>query len=111
MNLSWEDIVEKFEEVIGKKPDSLEVVLFVIGLNKLGQGKKSYSKEQKQDIIHIGMCEVLSLENIYVFDKTDKEGWPHYKLLQPMPSMTKPEQESFLKNVIIQYCQQELSLF
>jgi hypothetical protein len=39
-------------------------------------------------------------------DGVDEDGWPHYKQLKPMPDMSMPEQENFLKDHILLYFEQ-----
>ena len=48
-------MVERF----GKKPD-LEAILFLIGMQEYGQLKDKFTKEQKQDLMHVAVCLLLS---------------------------------------------------
>jgi hypothetical protein len=43
------------EKTIGKKLKDLNGVLFIIGMQELGQGAKRFSKEEKQDLLHIAI--------------------------------------------------------
>ena len=38
-----------------------------------------FQKEEKVDIIHIGICTVLSQFGYYRFTGKDEDGWPHFK--------------------------------
>ena len=55
----WVKLLYKIKEVTGKRPADLNAVLFLVGVQELGKGAKSFSKEEKQDIIHIGTCSIF----------------------------------------------------
>jgi hypothetical protein len=101
----WWDLEAKMVERFGKKPD-LETVLFLIGIQEFGQIKEKYSKEQKQDLMHIAVCSLLSQSGLYELEGVDADGWPHFKQLKPMPDMNMIEQENFLKDHILLYFEQ-----
>ena len=99
----WQNLRIYIEKTVGKKPSDLNSVLFLIGVQELGQGKKVFTKEQKQDLMHIAICKVLSLGGFYEFEGTDTEGWPHWKLVQKLPSFDLLSQEKLLKHFVIEY--------
>ena len=41
----WESTLDKLGEVLGKRPENLNVVLFYIGIQELGVIKPVFSKE------------------------------------------------------------------
>lgn len=92
-------------ERFGKKPD-LETILFLIGVQEFGDIKEKFTKEQKQDLMHIAICNLLSASGYYELENVDEEGWPHYRQLKPMPDMNPAEQENFLKDHILLYFDQ-----
>jgi hypothetical protein len=94
--------------VTGKRPADLNAVLFLIGVQELGKGTKSFSKEEKQDLMHIAICKVLSLAGYYTLDGIDKEGWPHWIATKKLPRFDLMEQEKLLKIQIIQYFKEEI---
>ena len=98
----WWDLEAKLVERFGKKPD-LEAILFLIGIQEFGQLKEKFTKEQKQDLMHIAVCTVLSPSGYYELSHVDEDGWPHFKQLRPMPDMHPVEQENFLKDHILLY--------
>jgi len=98
----WWDLEAKLVERFGKKPD-LEAVLFLIGMQETGFIKQKITKEQKQDLMHVAVCTVLSQSNYYQFEYRDKDGWPHFKQLKEIPSLNLIEQENFLKDHILLY--------
>jgi hypothetical protein len=100
----WWNLETKLVERFGKKPD-LEAILFLIGIQEFGQVREKFTKEQKQDLMHVAICSLLSQSGYYELEKTDEEGWPHFKQLKPMPAMDTVQQENFLKDHILLYFQ------
>ncbi|GJM29571.1 MAG: hypothetical protein DHS20C17_22060 [Cyclobacteriaceae bacterium] len=99
----WQDLLSKLAVTFSKKPESLESVLFLIGVNELGQGVRSFSKEEKQDLMHIAICKVLSQSGFYQLEGLDESGWPHWKLLKDLPHFDLLEQEKLLKMHVLEY--------
>ena len=85
-----------------KLPD-LNAVLLMIGINELGVIRTKWTKEEKQDLMHIAICKLLSFDGHYGFKGLDADGWPHYELLQPIATKGVQEQETLLKQKAIQY--------
>lgn len=98
----WWKLEEKLLKRFNKKPD-LEAILFLIGIQEFGQIKEKFTKEQKQDLMHVAICSLLAPSGYYELEKIDEEGWPHFRQLKPMPDMSMPEQENFLKDHILLY--------
>lgn len=103
----WNRLLNELEVVIGKKPKDLNGVLFLIGVQELGRGRKRFSKEEKQDLMHIGICRVLSISGFYELEGLDEDGWPHWKAVRKLPHFDLLEQEKLLKMHIIEYFQEE----
>jgi hypothetical protein len=104
LQVRWWKLEEKLVERFGKKPD-VESVLFLIGMQELGEIRKKFSKEQKQDLMHIAICTVLTPSGYYELERVDEDGWPHFRQLKAMPDMMPHEQEAFLKDHILLYFQ------
>lgn len=105
----WWNLEASLVERFGKKPD-LETILFLIGIQEFGNIKEKFTKEQKQDLMHIAVCSLLTPSGYYELEGTDQDGWPHFKQLKPMPEMNMIEQENFLKDHILMYFQQNEQL-
>lgn len=101
----WWKLEEKLIDRFGKKPD-VESVLFLIGVQEMGDIKPKFTKEQKQDLMHVAVCTVLMPSGYYELSQVDADGWPHFQQLKPMPNMHPVEQENFLKDHILLYFQQ-----
>jgi hypothetical protein len=100
----WWKLEEMLMQRFDKKPD-VESILFLIGIQEFGDIRKKFTKEQKQDLMHIAICTVLSPSGYYELSHVDEDGWPHIKQLKPMPIMNPFEQELFLKDHILLYFQ------
>lgn len=103
----WHQLLVFLEKTIGKKPKDMNGVLFIIGMQELGQGAKLFSKEQKQDLLHIAICKVLSLSGYYTLEGLDKDGWPHWKMIKKLPHFDLLEQEKLLKMHVLEYFEKE----
>jgi hypothetical protein len=98
----WWKLEERLIRRFEKKPD-IESILFLIGIQEFGEIREKFTKEQKQDLIHIAICSLLVPSGYYELERTDEEGWPHFNQLKPMPDMNPVEQENFLKDHILLY--------
>ncbi len=98
----WWKLEEKLVGRFGKKPD-LESVLFLIGIQEFGELKPSFSKEQKQDLMHVAVCSLLSESGYYDLEGKDQDGWPHFRQLKALPEMNMIEQELFIKDHVLLY--------
>lgn len=104
----WEALLDQLQQLLGKRPADLNAVLFLIGVQELGKGPIRFSKEQKQDLMHIAVCRVLSQSGYYTYDGIDKDGWPHWQQLKPHPPGDVTAQENLLKQHVITYFQSVL---
>ena len=103
----WESLLDRLESMIGKRPNDLNGVLFLIGVQELGKGHQFFTKEQKQDLMHIAVCKVLSYSGYYELEGLDAEGWPHWQLAKPLPFVDLLSQEELLKQHILEYFERE----
>lgn len=110
LSRDWQKLLDKLEKTIGKKPGDLNGVLFLIGVQELGRGNQVFSKEEKQDLIHLGICKVLSISGYYTLDGHDEDGWPHWKLTKNLPHLSHNEQEKLLKMNTLEYFSSEIGL-
>ncbi|MBX2889279.1 MAG: hypothetical protein KF829_11585 [Ferruginibacter sp.] len=104
LHIRWLKLRIKIKQQFGIKPD-MDGILMLIGVQELGLGPQTFDKEQKQDLMHIAVCTVLSQSGYYTFDKKDKDGWPHFLPAKPLPVYNSIEQENFLKDHILLYFQ------
>lgn len=107
---NWVELLSFLETLIGKRPKDLNAVLFLIGVQELGKGRHHFSKEEKQDLMHIAICRVLSASGFYELEGIDEDGWPHWKLVKQLPHFDLLEQEKLLKIHVIDYFKEEYGL-
>jgi hypothetical protein len=86
-------------------PD-LNMVLLMIGMQELGRWKKKFTKEEKQDLMHVGVCSLLETEGYFTFSGRDADGWPHFDQVRHMPKMSVEEQEYKLMLLAVDYFKQ-----
>jgi hypothetical protein len=83
----------------------MEAILFLIGMNEYSGRipKIKFSKEQKQDLMHVAVCSLLSRGGYYAFEGYDEEGWPHFREVKKVESDSLGGQEALLKEYILEY--------
>ena len=103
----WINVEFFIRERFGKKPD-VEAILYLIGINELGAfpEEKNFTKEQKQDLMHVAVCTLLQPSGYFILEGKDPDNWPHFKQVKEMPSYDLPSQENFLKDHILLYFEQ-----
>lgn len=85
-----------------KLPD-LQAILFLIGIQEAGVFRNKFTKEEKQDLMHVAVCELLSSEGYFEFVGRDEDGWPHYNQVKNMEGGNLKAQELLLKSKVVQY--------
>ena len=98
----WEKLTQSLANTYGEEPD-LQTILFLIGIQELGKGPMKYSKDEKQNLMHIAVCRLMSQFGYYELEGLDQDGWPHWKLVKKMPPLTLKEQDLLLKQAVIEY--------
>ena len=104
-----EDLEKKWEELIIKLQDnfeeelSLKSILFLIGVQELGQGIRDFDKEEKTNLLHIATCKLLSPFGYYKFKNIDEDGWPHFEVVKDLENLSSFSQELLVKKAIINY--------
>ncbi len=104
LDFEWLRIRHFIQKRFGKSqlPD-LNAILFIIGMQELGRWQASFTKEEKQDLMHIAICRLLSYQGYYAFKGRDADGWPHWELLKPVKAQGMESQEGLLKANVIRY--------
>ncbi|HYG17004.1 MAG TPA: hypothetical protein VEC12_14700 [Bacteroidia bacterium] len=98
----WRVLEQQLTEQFGKKPD-LNSILLLIGIRELGTVKEEFSKQEKVDLMHIAVCKLLSQQDYYKLEGLDQDGWPHWKLVKPLPFINVFEQEIYLRELVLDY--------
>ncbi|HLN94721.1 MAG TPA: hypothetical protein VK183_03730 [Flavobacterium sp.] len=100
----WETVVQKLSAQFadGETLD-LDGIIYLIGLQELGQLHREFKKDEKVNLMHIAICRLLEPYGYYEFDFFDRDGWPHYKIKEELPSLRAGEQAVLMKEAIVQY--------
>ena len=81
----------------------LDAIIYLIGVQELGQLKRAFKKDEKLNLMHIAICRLLEPYGFYEFDFVDKDGWPHYKIKEELPPLKAGEQSVLMKEAIVNY--------
>ncbi len=104
----WNSVVARIEKQFGEDID-LQGILFLVGVQELGQGLRKFSKDEKLDVMHIAICTLLSRYGYYEFAGNDDEGWPHWNATEKLPSLKPFQQQRLMKEALIEYFKEEES--
>lgn len=100
----WEVLVEKLSgQFSDGDPLELDAIIYLIGVQELGQIHRSFKKDEKINLMHIAICRLLEPYGYYEFDYFDQEGWPHYTMVEPLPTLKAGEQAVLMKEAIVGY--------
>lgn len=102
MQREWTDLVSILESKFGEGLD-LDSIIFLIGVQELGQGHRKFKKSEKVDLMHIAICSLLNRYGYYEFEGLDSQGWPHWKSLKPLPKLGPKSQSRLMKEAILEY--------
>jgi len=98
----WDNLQLKVNKRFDQEMD-VQAILFVIGLQELGQNVNQLNKNQKVDIMHIAVCALLEPFGYYKYEGRDKDGWPHWEFQSELPRLSTLEQEQLIKQGILEY--------
>ena len=100
----WDEVVEKLSyQFADGDPLDLDAIIYLIGVQELGQLDRTFKKDQKLDLMHIAICKLLTPYGYYELDFVDPDGWPHYNMLEPLPHLKAGEQSVLMKEAIVNY--------
>lgn len=104
LDFEWLRIRHFIKKKFNKKelPD-LNAILFLIGVQELGRLQKKFSKEEKQDLMHIAICRLMSEDGYYEFEGLDTAGWPHWKPVKAFNLRGADAQGLYLKEKVVHY--------
>jgi hypothetical protein len=102
IELRYQKLKQALEVNFGEGLD-LQAILFLIGVNELGEGYRNFSKTEKTDLLHIAICTLLEPFGYYHFEGRDADNWPHFSLVQHLPPLDHKEQQHLLKSSMLDY--------
>jgi len=100
----WDFLVKQLTNQFAEGDDlNLDGIIYLIGVQELGQGNRKFKKDEKLNLMHIAICKLLESYGYYEFDFFDEDGWPHYKTLTELPNLKAGEQTLLMKEAIVNY--------
>lgn len=105
----WKTVLEKIEAQFGTELD-IEALLFLVGVQELGQGKRRFKKDEKLDLIHIGICTVLLPFGYYEFSHFDNDRWPHFTVLKRLPYLKDNDQKELMRKAVLGYFEEVFAI-
>jgi hypothetical protein len=99
----WQAMMAHLQGLFDKKKFTTESLLLLIGLQEVGILPRKFEKEEKMNLIHVGLCAVLSQDGYYSFTHRDDDGWPHYELVKALPFLDIFSQVNFMRFHILRY--------
>ncbi|NBL65414.1 hypothetical protein GV828_09410 [Flavobacterium sp. NST-5] len=100
----WENLVQKLSAQFADGDElDLDSIIYLIGVQELGKVHQKFKKDEKVNLMHIAICRLLEPYGFYEFDFFDRDGWPHYKVKEELPSLKAGEQTVLMKEAIVNY--------
>ncbi|AJR03019.1 hypothetical protein [Siansivirga zeaxanthinifaciens] len=100
----WDLLVEKISNQFADGDTlDLDAIIYLIGVQELGQPHLQFKKDHKLDLMHIAICRLLEPYGYYEFDFYDEDKWPHYKVKAQLPNLKAGEQSVLMKEAIVNY--------
>lgn len=100
----WDKVIEQLSVRFSRsKSIDLEEIIYLVGLQELGQADRIFKKDEKINLMHVGICTLLEPYGYYRFDRRDEEGWPHFSFVKPLPPLQAGEQALLMKEAIVEY--------
>ena len=104
LKAKWSLLVSKLSEDFADGDDlNVDGIIYLIGVQELGQAHRTFKKDEKMNLMHIAICKLLEPYGYYEFDYFDDDGWPHYKILTDLPNLKPGEQTVLMKEAIVTY--------
>jgi len=99
----WRDLVKKLSDRFDGGTLDLNAILFLIGVQELGQHARDFKKDEKVGLMHIAICVVLLPYGYYKELGRDADGWPHFEPAKELPPLASAEQERLMKEAVLGY--------
>ena len=99
----WRDLVTRLSTRFEAGTLDLNAILFLIGVQELGQHAREFKKDEKVALMHIAICVVLGPYGYYRELGRDADGWPHFERVKDLPPLGPEEQERLMKEAVLAY--------
>lgn len=98
----WNKLQTALEPRFGGELD-MQAILFIIGVQELGQGYRKLKKDEKLDVMHVAICTLLEPYGYYEFEGRDADGWPHWKANSKLPPLKPAQQHRLMQEAVVDY--------
>lgn len=98
----WQQLQNKLKERFGSEMDH-DSILFMIGLQELDKPYRKYKKDEKLEVMHIGVCTVLAPYGFYEYKGRDDDDWPHWELVESIPALDPKQQNKLMSDALVEY--------
>ena len=99
----WRDLVASLSKHFDAGTLDLNAMLFLIGVQELGQHAREFKKDEKIALMHIAICVVLLPYGYYKELGRDVDGWPQFERTKELPPLGAEEQERLMKEAVLAY--------
>ncbi len=100
----WNKVVLQLSEQFADGDTlDLDSIIYLVGIQELGQLTRKFKKDEKVNLMHIAICRLLEPYGYYKFDFFDDDGWPHYTTVEELPNLKAGEQSVLMKEAIVSY--------
>lgn len=104
LRVRWKELHKKISDQFADgELMELDAILYLIGVQELNQLNVKFDKDDKVNLMHIAICRLLEPLGFYEFDFFDEEGWPHFKLVENIPTLRPGEQSIMMKEAVVNY--------
>jgi len=107
LNYRWETFLHKVSQHF-KVTANTEFLLFMIGIQEHGQGFKTYSKQEKMDLITLARCRLLTQSGFMTQTGVDNDGWPTFSVQKDENELPPSERDKMTKENIMLYFEKNL---
>ncbi len=103
----WRDLVAMLSERFDAGTLDLNAILFLVGVQELGQHAREFKKDEKVALMHIAICVLLMPYGYYRELGRDADGWPHFERVKDLPALGPDEQERLMKEALLAYFERD----
>lgn len=103
----WRDLVSVLSKRFDAGTLDLNAIIFLVGVQELGQHAREFKKDEKVALMHIAICVLLMPYGYYKELGRDADGWPHFERVKDLPPIGPEEQERLMKEALLAYFEQD----
>ncbi len=109
LDKKWKKVKNFFSDKFadGEEVD-VESMLYLIGVQELGNGKLEFEKDEKIELMHMATCKLLEPFGYFEFSLQDPDGWNHYEQVKAMDDLNEKQQFDLLKKACVFYFEENV---